>query len=61
VTVAFDHRDQAISLHPGDRLADRRAALVQPLGDSGAQRWDTLFLELKDGAQIHLGGVDEIM
>ena len=29
---------QPVALHPGDGLADGRAALAQPLGDPGAQR-----------------------
>jgi len=33
---------------------------VQPLGDPGAKWDDSLFFELIDRAQIHLGGVDEV-
>jgi hypothetical protein len=57
VTVVLD-REQPVPLHPGDRLADRWPALVQSLGDPGAQRRDPLLFELEDGLQIHLGGVD---
>ncbi|EOD63272.1 hypothetical protein H480_37875 [Amycolatopsis vancoresmycina DSM 44592] len=55
------HHDQPVPLHPGDGLAHGRAALLQALGDPGAQRNDTLFFELVDGTQVHLGGVDEIV
>ena len=58
--VALDG-EQAVALHPGDRLADRGAALVQALGDPGAQRRHAFLFELEDGAQVHLGGVDEII
>src|SRR3546814_1910236 len=51
--------DLAVALHPGDRLRDRRAALVQALGDPGAQRDDVLLDQLVDGSQVHLGGVDQ--
>ena len=60
VPVVGDHQ-QSVALHPGDGLADRRAALVQPLGDPGAQRNDALFLELEDGSQVHLGRVDQVV
>ena len=33
---------------------------VRPLGDARPQRDDALFLELEDGAEIHLRGVDEV-
>ena len=59
VPVALDG-EQAVALHPGHRLADRRAALVQPLGDPGAQRDDALLLQLVDGPEVHLGGVDQV-
>ena len=35
-------------------------ALVQPLGDPGAQRDDALLLQLEDGAEVHLGRVDQV-
>ena len=60
MAVALDGQ-QAVALHPGHRLAHGRTALVQPLGDAGAQRRHTLLLQLEDGAQIHLGRVDEII
>ena len=59
VPVALDG-EQAVALHPGHGLADRRAALVQPLGDPGAQRHDALLDQLVDGAEVHLGGVDQV-
>ena len=59
VPVALDGQ-QAVALHPGHRLAHRRAALVQPLGDPGAQRHDVLLDQLVDGPEVHLGGVDQV-
>src|SRR6266511_4633504 len=60
VPIALD-RQQPVPLHPRDRLADRGTALVQPLGDAGPQRRNTLLLQLEDRAQVHLGGIDEVM
>ena len=60
VPVALDG-EQAVALHPGDGLAHGRAALLQPLGDPGAQRRHPLLFQLEDGAQVHLGGVDQVM
>ena len=60
VPVALDG-EQAVALHPGHGLADGRAALVQPLGDAGAQRRHPLLFQLEDGAQVHLGGVDQVV
>ena len=57
--VALDGQ-QAVALHPGHGLADRRPALVQPLGDARAQRDDALLHELVDGPEVHLGGVDQV-
>jgi len=51
VPVAGD-RDQAVALHARHRLADRRAALVEALGDPRAQRWNALLLQFEDGAEI---------
>ena len=59
VTVALDAH-QVVALHARDRLGDRRAALVQPLGDAGAEGDDALLLELVDRPEVHLRGVDEI-
>ena len=59
VPVALDG-EQPVALHPGHRLAHRRAGLVEPLGDPGAQRDDALLLELEDRAEVHLRGVDEV-
>ncbi len=57
MAVALDGQ-QPVPLHPGDGLAHRGAALAQPLGDPRAQRGDPLLLQLEDGAEVHLGGVD---
>ncbi len=51
---------QLVPRHPGDRLAHRRPRLLQPFGDAGAQRNDALLLELEDGAEVHLRGVNQI-
>src|SRR5690606_23479817 len=60
VAVIF-HGEQAVALHPGHGLADRRPALVQPLGDARTQGGHPLLLEFEDGAQIHLRGVDQVV
>ncbi len=59
VAVPLDG-EQAVTLHPGHRLADRGPALVQPLGDPRTQRDDALLLQLEDRAEVHLGGVDQV-
>src|SRR5690606_39177963 len=59
MAVALD-RQQAVALHPGHGLAHRRTALVEALGDAGAQRDDPLLLQLENGPQVHLGGVDQL-
>ena len=43
-----DTTSEAVALHPRDRLRHRGPALLQPLGDPGAQRGDALLLELED-------------
>src|SRR5690606_10119319 len=60
VTVVLQG-EQAVPLHPSDCLAHRRAALVQPLRDTGTKSWDPLLLQLEDGPQIHLCRVDQII
>jgi hypothetical protein len=57
--VSDDH--QSVAFHARHRLAHGGAALLQTLRYAGAQRYDTLLLELEDGAQVHLGSVDEIV
>ena len=52
--------DEAVPLHSGHGLADRGAALVEPFGDTGAERDDPLLFELIHGPQVHLGRVDEL-
>ncbi len=52
---------QAIALHARHGLADGRPALPQPLGDPGPERGDALLLQLEDGPQIHLRGIDQPM
>ena len=59
VAVALDG-EQAVALHPGHGLGDGRAPGAEPLGDPGAQRHDALLLELVDGPEVHLGGVDQV-
>src|SRR5215217_62767 len=60
VPVAL-HGEQTVALHAGHGLADRGTALVEALGDPRPKRDDPLFLQLKDGAEVHLGGVDEVV
>ncbi len=58
VPVACDVQ-QAVALHAGGGLAGGGAALVYALGDAGAHGGHAFLLELQDGAEIRLGGVDE--
>ena len=51
---------QPVALHPRDRLRDGGPGVAEALGDPGAQRSDALLLELEDGAEVHLRGVDEV-
>ena len=60
VPVALDG-EQPVALHPGHGLGHGRAALVQPLGDPGAQRDDALLDQLVDRPEVHLRGVDEVV
>ncbi|GIE84250.1 hypothetical protein Are01nite_07300 [Actinoplanes regularis] len=60
MTVALDG-EQPVPFHAGDRLAHRRAALVQALGDARAQRRHAFFFEFENGPEIHLGGIDKVV
>ena len=60
VPVACDVQ-KAVALHPGDGLAHCGPALLKTLGDARAQRHYALFFEVVDGAQVHLGGIDQIV
>jgi hypothetical protein len=51
---------EPVPLHAAHRLRDGRARVVQPLRDAGPHRGDALLLELEDGAQVHLSGIDEV-
>ncbi len=55
------HHQQAVALHARNGLADGRSALVQALRDPGTQREDALLFELEDGAEVHLGGIDQVV
>src|SRR5690606_14023365 len=57
----FPHGEQPVPLHSGDSLTDGGAALVEALGDPGTQRRHALLVEFEDRAQVHVGGVHEIM
>ena len=52
--------DQPVTLHSRHRLRDGGATLAEAFGNPGPHGGDAFFLELIDGAQIHLGGVDEV-
>lgn len=58
--AVIGHGEEAVALHPRDRLRHRRPRMPQALGDASAQRQDPIFLELEDGPQIHLRGVDHV-
>ena len=53
------HLQQAIPFKPCHRLTHRRPGLTQPLDDARAQWLNTLLVQLENGAQIHLSGVDQ--
>ena len=59
VAVAGDD-DEAVALHAGDRLGDRRARVPEPLGDAGAQGGDAFLGELVDRLEVHLRRVDQV-
>ena len=52
--------DEAVALHAGDRLRDRRPGVPETLGDASSKGNDVLLLEIEDGAEIHLRRVDEV-
>ena len=52
--------DEPVTLHSRHRLRDGGATLTKAFGNPGPHGGDAFFLELIDGAQIHLGGVDEV-
>src|SRR5579875_97868 len=53
--------EQAIALHPGHGLADRRATVPEPLGDPRAARLRALLGQLVDRAEVHLRRVDQAL
>jgi phosphoserine aminotransferase len=59
MTVALDDH-KAIPLHARDGLRHSGPGVAEALGDAGTQGHNVLFLQVEDGAQVHLGGVNEI-
>jgi hypothetical protein len=59
VAVAL-HDDEAVALHAADGLRHRGAGVTESLGDARPQGHDVLLLEVQDGAEVHLGGVDQV-
>jgi hypothetical protein len=55
------HVQQTVALHAGHGLAHGGTTLLETFGDSGAQRYDALFLKVVDRPQVHLGGIDQIV
>ena len=55
------HVQQAVPLHPGDRLADRRPGLGEALRDPRAQRDDPLLFKFEHRPEVHLRSVDKPM
>ena len=51
---------QPVALHACDRLRDRRAGVPQAVDDARTQGGDPVLLELEDGLEVHLGGVDQV-
>ena len=58
-TIAH-HVQQAVTLHARDRLRNRRAGVPQAVDDARTQGGDPVLLELEDGLEVHLGGVDQV-
>ena len=54
------HVQQTITLHACDRLRNRRAGVPQAVDDARTQGGDPVLLELEDGLEVHLGGVDQV-
>ena len=54
------HPEQTVTFHACNCLADRGATLLKAFGDPGTQRNDALLLQLEDGSEVHLGGVDQV-
>src|SRR5215207_3339165 len=54
------HVHEVVALHPSNCLRHCRSALLQPLGDPGAERRDAFLFELIDRPQIHFGGIDQV-
>ena len=55
------HVQQTVTLHSGDRLADRRAGLRKPLRYQRPQRDDPLLFKFEHRTEVHLRGVDKSM
>jgi hypothetical protein len=51
---------QVVTLHSGNGLRHGRATLMQALGNPRSKGNNPLLLQLIDGAEIHLGGVDQV-
>ena len=54
------HMQQTVTLHACDRLRNRRAGVSQAVDDARTQGSDPVLLELEDGLEVHLGGVDQV-
>ena len=52
--------DEPIALHARHSLGDRGAGVVEAVDDPRAKRGDAVLLQLVDGLEVHLGGVDEL-
>lgn len=60
MTVTGDQQE-TVALHASDGLAHRRTTLLEALGDPGAEGHHALLLEVVDGTEVHLRGVDQIL
>lgn len=57
--AVFPDVEKAVPFHTGNRLRDRRTALGEALCYAGAQRRNPFLLQLEDGSQVHLSGVNK--
>jgi hypothetical protein len=52
--------NQVVALHPRNSLRHSWSTLMQTLCDPSPERHNSFLLELIDGAQVHLSGVDQV-
>lgn len=56
----WGYLNEAIALHARNRLRHRRPRVSESLGNSGTQRSDVLFFEVKNRSEVHLRCVHQV-